>query len=312
MLESVAEPNHLATPTVGSPKRLSPKPSPLGEERKSLKRASSVLLPDEMSVLPLPMSTFNRDADSTMPSEESPDAPPAVPPKSPRTLLRILPLAPVLNTKENQSFPQTQTLTPTSATEPSVSPSSLTASSHSPVSQDTSPKPLFSSKSPHHKQGDSLPVNTKPKDISIQASYENMSVQLKRQASEASMLHRGRSTRQVEGLPTRNLTVTRRTKDHGRFSALPPGVSANDAASLMPRAEVEQLQLQAIGQAERFEVLKYDDVKKLSQVRPRPLCSEACRADNMQRNCVYSTVDVIISERPTIRCAQVGETFMLE
>jgi hypothetical protein len=50
------------------------------------------------------------------------------------------------------------------------------------------------------------------------------------------------------------------------FATLPLGVPPSDAASKLPKAELQSLQRQAIGQAEHFEVLNHKDVRTLTRV----------------------------------------------
>jgi hypothetical protein len=88
-----------------------------------------------------------------------------------------------------------------------------------------------------------------------------------RDLSQTPIMERGRP-------PTKNGFVERKTSkrrpsvDQGSptTSNLPLGVVPQDAFKMLSVREVERLHEQARGQAQKFEILKYNDVKALSQV----------------------------------------------
>lgn len=87
-----------------------------------------------------------------------------------------------------------------------------------------------------------------------------------RELSQTPIMERGRPPTS-NGFVERKASKRRRpSEDQGLSSNLPLGVAPPEAFRVLSPTEVERLQEQARGQAKKFEVLKYSDVKALSQV----------------------------------------------
>jgi hypothetical protein len=63
-------------------------------------------------------------------------------------------------------------------------------------------------------------------------------------------------------------SAANRSTDRKAFEELPKGWKPSEAINHLNASETESLLKQAMGQAERFEVLSPDDVELLSKVRP--------------------------------------------
>ncbi|KAL1984972.1 hypothetical protein VTN96DRAFT_8528 [Rasamsonia emersonii] len=86
----------------------------------------------------------------------------------------------------------------------------------------------------------------------------------KKELSETSIMDRGRPTKRRN--PSKDRTIKELpSAEYIAAKPLPSGVIPSEAASVFSIADLERLQDQARGQAEKFEVLKYRDVKALSQ-----------------------------------------------
>lgn len=243
-----------------------------------------------------PTASANSSKISLLPIETS-DAPPAVPPKSPRMKLKIAPIAefiggslPSDHLDTQRSNTTLQTPAPITAPEGGVSPNpftswasptahnkpwSATDKSGSPIASSTisqfSHRPTPSTAS----TAQTTPLSgrnflSRSNSISnIQRTRSNSTTHIasqhRRDDSESSILDRGRPTKRVDGIIKKNLTAKYPIPDQN-FVALPLGLPATAAQNYLPSEEVQTLQTQAQGQAERFEVLKYKDVKDLSRV----------------------------------------------
>lgn len=99
----------------------------------------------------------------------------------------------------------------------------------------------------------------------------------KTELPETSIMDRGRPTKRRSHSKDRTIKELP-SAEYVASKPLPSGVIPSEAASHFSIADLEKLQDQARGQAQKFEVLKYRDVKALSQVRFSPLSySFACR-----------------------------------
>jgi hypothetical protein len=202
------------------------------------------------------------------------EMPPAVPPKSPRMMTRspsvsqrVMTSRYTSPTKRNPSpidensptgdeLIDTTTHIATQWRAPGMRPRAATA-------MDSRPSESMSSRI--HQRSESASAGTGQ----ITEASEGLQARdaTKKELLESPIIDRGRPTRQHS--PAKNGTVNESpTKDYAAFSSLPSGSTPSEAASRFSQAEIERLQHQARGQVEKFEVLKYRDVKALSQVRP--------------------------------------------
>lgn len=253
--------------------------SPLNSEQdghKSVKRASSLLLPEEMEGLPIQLG------DQTTRETEEPkdlDKPPAVPPKSPRLTLRI-PQNQVPGTNQDNAgcsssttlvhgsmndFPAILTSSPAKSREPHPKPSK--------GSRPASPTSWFSTgvkTSPCHSRNRSAGILQANMRTSL-TKVTDIGTSNKRDASQDSTMTRGRTTRR--NIELQDTTRNHPTRVHAKclFADLPKGVPAFEASSIFSHCELIKLQDQAKEQAKSFELLKYEDVKALSTVRFPPL-----------------------------------------
>lgn len=85
-----------------------------------------------------------------------------------------------------------------------------------------------------------------------------------------SIMERGRPRKRSDGTPVggpRSVELKRKQSIERRaFETLPQGWRPRDAAKTLDQSEASYLHKQALGQAQRFEVLKKDDVEGLSKV----------------------------------------------
>ena len=293
-------------------------PSPFDNEEpppssKSIRRASSVLLPDDMdlTILPnLPQTTFtppgNVDASkgATTPKSPGSDAPPAVPPKSPRLKLRIQPVAAVLAGSRLQERPNNLHPDPmpqgTVPTDGGISPNPFTYPlkinkttpdlhikpfssfdrADSPAGSSTAASSTTSPFSHRHNPSGGGTASTTPQSATVKLSrsnsvstlqrtksnggIQNFSYRHRREESEGSVLDRGRPTKRIEGVIKKKLGTRYALPED--YTTLPTGCSAFAAPFQMLQEEIEALHRQARTQAEKFEVLRYSEVKDLSRV----------------------------------------------
>ncbi len=204
-----------------------------GEGRRSLKRASSVVLPAELAGIsflslrqdepqPKPDSDIKAQRANVVKLEQERDFRPPVPPKT----------SPV------KTSPGTKT---------------------PPLRLQTTPDPSYKTMSPKDmaaKLGSSPPYESQSSGVESGHSRED---------SGDSIMDRGRPTK-------RNRSQTNITNPEGlspddlNGSTLPAGISAKTAREKLPWQEIRKLEHQANLQAERFELLPLKDVKALSQV----------------------------------------------
>lgn len=99
------------------------------------------------------------------------------------------------------------------------------------------------------------------------------------QSESGSIMERGRPRKRSEGKETGTIlkrSVSKRSKSTERraFETLPKGWKASEAATMLNKTELGALQKQAMQQAARFEVLRKEDVDRLSMVSsPEPWSS---------------------------------------
>jgi hypothetical protein len=96
------------------------------------------------------------------------------------------------------------------------------------------------------------------------------SVHRRNQSETGSIMERGRPRKRSEtsGAVLVKRTASKRSNSAERraFEHLPKGWKASDALNMLDPSEAAVLQKQAMEQASRFEVLRKDDVDKLSRV----------------------------------------------
>ncbi|PGH03890.1 hypothetical protein AJ79_07248 [Helicocarpus griseus UAMH5409] len=253
---------------------------------KSVKRASSLLLPDTIAAYPFTAGVTKTPNDPEPMKEPGLKKPkqetrPAVPPKSPRLALRIPPTHPIANSVNSSSNSSATTLavpannTPVNntSTESFIFPLQTNNPESQPAPPDTEAHfiPWISSKgrsSPSHSRNRSAGVcPTYQSTIkSTQNSQRRASMQLNKTPDipQDSIINRGR--------PPRKRTQTESPQKHrvnesldDPFLILPAGIPAHTAPNLLSQSEIERLKAQAWEQAKRFEVLKYSEVRSLSR-----------------------------------------------
>jgi hypothetical protein len=263
--------------------------------RKSLKRASSLLLPQDMASL---VASVNQSLATTSQRtltashEDTDDIPPAVPPKSPRMTLRLqtksngTQAATILNHGSSSALS-----TPVPITAPDVGPSPSPFGSpighissqfkpFSALEGRSSPKPWVQvhSRSPSRPSPITASRNLEigaatqvvlqqpSPDPSVSSRSRSAKPGHEREGSETSIIDRGRPTQRIDGIVKTKLVSGVLSPEKGAFAALPLGLPPSDAPSKLPKAELESLHKHAIGQAEQFEVLNHKDVKSLTRV----------------------------------------------
>ncbi|KAJ9242105.1 hypothetical protein DTO169E5_3326 [Paecilomyces variotii] len=215
------------------------------------------------------------------------DIPPAVPPKSPR-IVRTPPLTQAPTSKFSPPSPKGQTAsqvhrppssrgaTPVNSSSVPSSPRHITDQVQRSQSRRRAGSAVESQRSPigrkpsrsidtvyRHKREESggLPgLMGTITELSNVARNEYI-----RELSQTPIMERGRPPTS-NGFVERKASKRRRpSEDQGSSSNLPLGVAPPEAFRVLSPTEVERLQEQARGQAKKFEVLKYSDVKALSQ-----------------------------------------------
>lgn len=88
-----------------------------------------------------------------------------------------------------------------------------------------------------------------------------------------SIMDRGRPRKRPEACKPIKTSEAQQTKSSERraFEELPSGFKPSEAIGKLNANDVTALHKQALGQAERFEVLRVEDVDALSKVRQVPL-----------------------------------------
>jgi hypothetical protein len=208
-----------------------------GERTRSLKRASSVLLPAELNDLMFSRFQYRAfDADSrkvetpcgqshpNVSKEESEkEIPPAVPPKTPKAQ------APNLH----------------------VSPLKLCPSKG----------PLFDKALPQIAAPETA---SSPRSDSPNGQGQSNHI---REGSGDSVMDRGRPAKRTRSPSKKGIMGSgNSSSDDLTCDILPKGLPANTASTNLSREDLRRLERQAKGQAARFEVLQVKDVKALSQV----------------------------------------------
>ena len=251
-------------------------------KRISTKRASSAVLPDHIAGLIFAAVEEEAEDDELLrrpPNQIRKDEPPAVPPKSPRLAIRL---------------PATKFVAPGCGNSPAYTPDCTSTPASAPV-QTTSPeffrfpsKPFspgcqvkgpasidggapsepFSSK--NEKGQPNLPkirnfshgqLPITPKECNGNQSGYKCDV------SEGLSLNRGRTPKLTISTGCQNgRPQSREESPETPYATLPSGLPANAARKLLPHTEVDKLYGQARQQVQRFEVLKYHEVKMLSRV----------------------------------------------
>lgn len=96
------------------------------------------------------------------------------------------------------------------------------------------------------------------------------------ESSTMSIMDRGRPRKRPEACKPIKTTEAQQTKSSERraFEELPWGFKPAEAIGKLNANDVTALHKQALGQAERFEVLRVEDVEALSKVRQVPISSQ--------------------------------------
>lgn len=213
-------------------------------------------------------------------ADPEPEKPPAVPPKSPRTVLRKPSTTQPPKSRFNAPLATDVSLnnqaSTTSSPGESASPSHITSQWQGAHSRPRAATALDGRRSPHmwnllsgsescrHKRSESASAGT---SFTGGTQEQNRAVrhEHKRDFSETSIMDRGKPPKKDRSLE-RKMSKRRPPEENMPFLTLPSGLTPQDASSVLAPEDIERLQEQARCQAEKFEVLKYSDVKKLSQV----------------------------------------------
>lgn len=252
---------------------------------------------DDSALRPFPLSDDetegqnqrNLDAPNKEPNatNSEDDKPPAVPPKSPRTLRRTASTAQPPKSRFNTP-PATdvslnnQASTANSRLE-SASSNPITSRWQGSYSRPRAATAMDGRRSPHmwnllnrsesrrHKRSESASAG--PNVAGATHEQDRAARQeCKRDPSGTSILDRGRQPtkdRSLERKPNnleRKMSKRRPSQENIPFITLPSGLPPREASSALSPEEIEKLHEQASSQAEKFEVLKYKEVKALSQV----------------------------------------------
>ncbi|KAL2375463.1 hypothetical protein RJ035_001278 [Blastomyces gilchristii] len=286
-LDAVGEPVSSSRESFGKVLR----PSPMEDDgHKSIKRASSLLLPDALEPYPfvadeVGSSKGNLPIKHPRPNQSEKDKPPEVPPKSPRLGLRTLATQPVAN-----YFSASSNSSATTLTAPTNSPTACKCSTQSfifplhaktvetqPGSFDLgvlatpwiSPSPLKGRGTPKHSRNRSVGVcQTYPSTITSPPMLHrkgSMSLDNKPDIPVDSIAVKAppRNKSPMEESP-RAVKPNNEPLDCSSL-ILPAGIPAHTAPKLLPFDEIERLKDQAWDQAKRFEVLKFSEVRSLSR-----------------------------------------------
>ncbi|KAL1858624.1 hypothetical protein Plec18170_002826 [Paecilomyces lecythidis] len=227
--------------------------------------------------------------------DAQPDVPPAVPPKSPR-MARTSPSTQAPTSKFSPSSPKAQTAphanrppssrggTPVNPSPGPSSPKHITAQVQRSQSRRRADSSLERQRSNDRKPSISVDTAHRHKrdgsgglpglmgtitELSNVARNEYI-----RDLSQTPIMERGRPPTK-NGFVERTNSKRQPSEDSRVPPTLPLGVAPPEALRVLSSKEVERLQEQARGQAQKFEVLKYNDVKSLSQKELRAL-DERC------------------------------------
>lgn len=242
------------------------------------KRASSMILPEDEPRL----FTFTDEPVPPMPEQFKDEIPPAVPPKSPRTVMKLAPAVsaspPPQSHKKDGST--TQLNLPSTAAPTAISPNPFTSpwastphlahrkaasAADGRLSPRTRPatsgcSPIKQTESRHMKQSSSS-SNISPTDTSKQ----NIAFQHKREGSDTSIINRARPTKRIEGIIRKPMNK-RRPSDDLLTREIPIGASISEATAGLSTQELDGIVRQAEEQAKRFAVLTPKETRQLSRV----------------------------------------------
>ncbi|OJD17929.1 hypothetical protein AJ78_02034 [Emergomyces pasteurianus Ep9510] len=257
---------------------------------KSIKRASSLLLPDALAEHPSVASVVDveiskatlpiKRSESNWPEKERPE----VPPKSPRLGLRNATTQPMANySSVSSDSPAPQLAVPMSSTTADnfseqnfIFPLHTKSAQAKPGSFDLSllatpwisPSPLKGRGTSNHSRNRSVDV-CQPYQRAITPPLTlhrmgSMSLDNKRELHQDSVAEKipPRDKSPVEG--PLGSEPNKQPLGHS-FLILPAGIPAHTASKLLSRDEIERLKIQAWEQAKRFEVLKHSEVRSLSR-----------------------------------------------
>ncbi|KLJ10381.1 hypothetical protein EMPG_14237 [Blastomyces silverae] len=270
-------------------------PSPMEDDgHKSIKRASSLLLPDALEAYPfvadaVGFSKANLPIKHPEPSQSEkdkpPEVPPEVPPKSPRLGLRALPTQPMENDSSASSNSSATTLTA-----PTNSPAAGKCSTQSFIfplqakNAETQPGafdlgfPATPWISPSPLKGRGTPGHSRNRSVGVCQTYRSA-------ITPPPILHRkgSMSLDNKPNFPADSIAVKTPPRNKSPVEEspravkpniepldcssliLPAGIPAHTAPKLLPFDEIERLKDQAWEQAKRFEVLKFSEVRSLSR-----------------------------------------------
>ena len=136
--------------------------------------------------------------------------------------------------------------------------------------------------------------------------------------SEASIMDRGRPRRRADFRPNvrriagKNSPIRETSAERRAFEDLPKGCNPSDAFSNFSAQDIAVLQKQACAQAQRFEILRPEEVEALSRVRSFTPFTPFLSADPPGRNCATSTNVPSICARHTCLFVLAGATFSPE
>ncbi|QSS61332.1 hypothetical protein I7I51_03505 [Histoplasma capsulatum] len=284
-LDPVGEPPSLSRKTFG--KVLGP--SPMEDDRhKSIKRASSLLLPDTLETYQFAVNVVG-SSKSNLPIaglEENKlenDQPPEVPPKSPRLGLRIPTTQPTISFSSASSNSSVTTLAaPTSSTPAEkCSAQSFIFPLHDRNAETQSGSfdlglSAVPSGSPSPLEGRGTRSHSRNRSVAVCQTYRSAITpppMLQRKGSMPLGNKPDFSQNSITETPPRNKSPVQSAEvpkpnkepsDHA-FLILPAGIPAHTASKLLPQDEIERVKIQAWEQAKRFEILKYAEVRSLSR-----------------------------------------------
>ena len=264
---------------------------------KAERRASSMILPHGLAPLVIPANDeYRLPAQAYRPSSaEEEDAPPKVPPKSPKTLIKAFPYPRKTPTSAhsfssasqtpNSSHTASSSVTSFSTVDTTASPKpwATPVRAHSPLRYATSPSLSSGRPSPvpwsvfntsndnllkHKREQASVDERMISKPTSgLRFAANAPGHQRGASASEVSVINRGRPMKRGDISLHRNLSYnSKRSGSAQGASDLPQGICLGDAVSHMTYEERKSLKNQAQAQVARFEILHERDVSDLSKV----------------------------------------------
>ncbi|PGH05200.1 hypothetical protein GX51_03099 [Blastomyces parvus] len=269
-------------------------PSPMEDDgRKSIKRASSLLLPEALE--PYPFATdavgpskgnlpINHTEPNQSEKDRSPEVPPEVPPKSPRLGLRTVTTQPMVNYPGNSSSSSATTLAaPTNSpeagkfsTQSFIFPLQAKNVETEPGSFDPGfPAAPWISPSPLKGKGTS--EHSRNRSVGVCQTYRSAITPPPVLHRKGSMSLDNKPSFPADSIaaktPLRNKSPNESPRavepNHEPLDCssliLPAGIPAHTAPKLLPLDEIERLKDQAWEQAKRFEVLTFSEVRSLSR-----------------------------------------------